>query len=220
MYQSVLQPLLDGSGAHQLPEALRLRARQRLGPERAFHDGHVGEVQRQSFRPQPRLDHGEVGRAALEGGLEPVAQAALEQVHVRQHLRVRGNRHIVRRGFQIEFHRLTQRGRWGGEVKGRQVQQFVDGRRHRRPLGEPIALRQGADLIGADPIDETIEVLPEAGVRPGALRQFEQAVQRLVEEQFRLCQMPQAHLLLTTLEQALGTRDDITDGVGLNGGRR
>ena len=85
---------------------------------------------------------------------------------------------------------------------------------------KPSPSDEGADLVGADPIDEPIEVLPEAGVRPGALRQFEQAVQRLVEEQLRLGQMPQAHLLLTTLEQALRTRDDITDGVGLDGGRR
>ena len=97
----------------------------------------------------------------------------------------------------------------------REIQQFIERCRDGRPLREAIAFGEGAEFVRADAIDEPVEVLFQTGVRPGALRQFQQAVERLVEQQLGLREVPEAHFLLPAIEQALRLRDDVSDGVGL-----
>jgi len=63
-------------------------------------------------------------------------------------------------GLQVALHHLAKRGRRRREIDRRQIEQLVERRRHSRPLGKAVALGEGPNLIGADAIDEPVEMLP------------------------------------------------------------
>ena len=101
---------------HELPDALGLRARQRVRLERALDQRHVGQVERQPFGPEDVLNHRQVLAAALHAFLDEVVQAPLEQLDVGQHPLVQRNRNVVVAGLQVRLDGVLQAPAGAGGV--------------------------------------------------------------------------------------------------------
>jgi hypothetical protein len=174
------QPVLDGRAGHELPDAFGLGARQRIRLERALHEGHVGEVERQPFGAEDVLDHRKVLAAPPEALFDEVVETPLKELHVREDALVQGDWHVVDACVRLDgiFH-FGGRGR--GSKRRRQRQQLVDRRRFVLRFREAVAGGEGADFVGADPVYQTIEVLADARLGAGAVRRLEQDVDCFIE---------------------------------------
>ena len=99
------RPFSSAGAAHELPDALGLRPRQRVRLERALDQRHVGEVERQPFGAEDVLNHRQVLAAALHALLDEVVQPALEQLDVREHPLVQRDRDVVAGRLQVRLDR-------------------------------------------------------------------------------------------------------------------
>ena len=106
-----------------------------------------------------------------------------------------------------------------GGVEGPERQQLVDGRRLGPGFGEAVARGQRLLLEDADPIDQAVEVLADAGVGPGAARRLQQHVEGAVELVLGLLEVADGEFLLALVEMRVGLGDEVDDGIR-NGGRR
>ncbi len=96
-----LQPLLGRRRPHELPRPPRAGLRQRVGLEAALDDRNVGEIERQPFGAEHRLDHRQVLRAARQALVDVVAQPPLEELDIRQDALVLRNGHVVFGGREV-----------------------------------------------------------------------------------------------------------------------
>ena len=108
----------------------------------------------------------------------------------------------------------------GGVKRRRHRQQLVDRRRLVLLFGEPVAVGERLDLVGADPIDQPIEVLANARLGAAAVRRLQQHADRLVELDARALDVTELELPLTGLEMLVGEGDQGEDGIFGRSGRR
>ena len=103
--------------------------------------------------------------------------------------------------LEIRLDRLGQLGRGGRRAeRGGYRQQLVDRRRLVLLLGEPVALGQRPHFIGADAIDQAIEMLADARLGPRAVGRFEQHVDGAIELLLGGVEVPLLELRLARLE--------------------
>ena len=88
----------------------------------------------------------------------------------------------------------------------RQREQLVDRRRLVLLLREPVAVGERLHLVGADPIDQPVEMLADARLGAAAVGRFEQDVHGLVELLPRRFDVPELELALAGLEMLLRER--------------
>jgi hypothetical protein len=84
----LLQAVFEPGALDELPHALRACAREGRVLEGALDDRHVGQVERQPFGLEHFLNHRDVLHRAVQRLAHEVAQAALEQLDVPEHLAV------------------------------------------------------------------------------------------------------------------------------------
>ena len=113
--------------------------------------------------------------------------------------------------------RLRPRALPRGVERRRQRQQFVDRRRLVLLFGEAVAFGERPDLVGADPIDEPVEMLANPRFGSAAVGRLEQDVDGAIEFLTRGIDVPELELALAGLEVAIGFGDERDDGIG---GRR
>ena len=100
-------------------------------------------------------------------------------------------------------------------------QQLVDRRRLGRALAEAVAFGQRERLLGADAIDEAIEVVAEPRVGAGAGGRLEQDRHRAIELAAGLVEVAVGQLTLAGGVVAFGGGDERGDGIRCRaGGRR
>ena len=75
-------------------------------------------------------------------------------------------------------------------------------------FGEAVAFRKGLHLVRADPIDETVEVLADAGLGAAPVARLQQHADRLVEFPFRRAGVAQLEFLLALAEVLIGCGDE------------
>jgi hypothetical protein len=110
-------------------------------------------------------------------------------------------------------------GRRSRLVKRGNGEQFVDRRRFVLLFGEPVALGERRHLVGADPLDEAIEVLPDSRLGAGAIGRFQQYVERSIEFCLGLIEVTVLERALAGFEALGRCGDEFCDGIDL-GGRR
>ena len=197
MYQSRRRPFSRRRAGHELPDALGLGTRQRVRLERALDERHVGEIERQPFGAEDALNHRQVLAAARHAFLDEVVKTALKQLDVRQHPLVERDGDVVDDGLEIRLDRLGQLGRGGRRPERRRLgQQLIDRRRLVLLFREAVALGQRLHFVGADAVDQTIEMLADARLGPRAVGRFEQNVDGAVELHLRRVEMPLLELAL------------------------
>jgi hypothetical protein len=141
-------------------------------------------------------------------------EAPLEQLDVGKHARVEGYWNVVVRRLEIRPHGVFQRRGGGWSAKGgRKGEQFVDGRRLVFLLGKPVARRKGPHFIGADPIDETVEMLADPRFGPAAVGRLQQNVDRAIELLFRRLDVPLFELGLAGFEVPFGGANEREDRI-------
>ena len=209
----VLQAVFDRRRAHELPDALRTGARQRVGLERAFDQRHEGQVERQTLGTEDALDHRQVVAAAVEPFLDETAEPALKQLDVAEHPGVERNGDVVRGQREVGFDggRERRRRRFLG---GRgQVEQRVDGRRLARLLREAIAFGERRDFKRADAIDQPIELLAQPRFGARAARRGQQHIDGAVELDAGAIEVADLQLALAGKIVFLRLVDERLDGV-------
>jgi hypothetical protein len=156
-------------------------------------------------------------------------EPALEQLDVGQDTLIEGNGHVV--GCRVGVDDVFEFGRSGRGAEGRrELQELIDRRRLVFLFRKAVAGGQRTHFVGADAIDQPVEVLADPRLGPCAVRRFEQHVDRAVEFLLRTLEVPLLELRLTGLEMAIGCADQRLDrvirgrsgyeGGGLNDGRR
>ena len=123
-----------------------------------------------------------------------------------------------RRLAEVARDRVLGGGGRRRRIERRNREQLVDRRRLGLLLDESVALRQRHDLVGADALDEVIEVLADACLRARAVWRLQQHVDGEIERRSRLLEMAQAQLALAGGEMALRLGDQVGDWV-VNRGR-
>jgi hypothetical protein len=114
------------------------------------------------------------------------------------------NRDVVRARLEVARDRVLETGRRRGRhERRRHREQLVDRRRLGRLFREAVALGERLDLVGADPVDQTIEVLTNARLGTSAVRGINQQVDRLVEREFGRGDVTGLELLLAGFERPL-----------------
>ena len=182
MYQSRRRPFSTAVPAMNCQTPLALARDSAFGLNALSIERHVRQIERQPFGAEDVLNHRQVLAAALHAFFDEVVQPALEQLDVGEHPLVQRNRDVVAgRSPDRTGHGLCQLAAPWRPERRRQRQQLVDRRRLVLLLGEPVALGQRLDLVGADAIDEPIEVLPDARLGPRAVGRFEQHVDGAIE---------------------------------------
>ena len=163
MYQSWRRPFSMAVPRHELPDALGFGARERIRLERALDERHIRQVERQAFGAEDALNHREVLAAALHAFFDEVVQASLEQLDIRQHPLVERDRNVVSAVLQVRLHGRLEIGRRRQRAKCRgQRKKVVNGGRLVLLLGEPVALSERLHFVGADPVDQAIEMLADS----------------------------------------------------------
>ena len=146
-----------------------------------------------------------VCRSEATTSFNEVVQPPLEQLDVRQNALVQRDRNVVLGLLEVGLDCLFQLFRRGRRAeRRRKSEQLVDRRRLVLFLGETVAGRERANLVGADPIDQTIEVLADARFCARAVRRFEQHVHCAVEFLFGRLDVSLLQLFLAGFEMRLG----------------
>ena len=202
------ETVLDGGAPHELPDTASLCPRQRRGLERAFNQGHVGQIQWQALGPEDVLDHRQVLGASRQAVPKELAQAALEDLHPAQDPVVRGNRDVVGRGLEILGHGLYRGQLRRSGVEGLDGEQLVDGRRLGPSLGEAVPGRQRLLFEDGNLVHQPIEMLAHPDVGVGTLGCLEQHVQGSVELVPGAFEVAKRQLLLAGLEMSIRTREE------------
>jgi hypothetical protein len=148
------------------------------------------------------VDHRQVFRARIKPFGNELPEVALEQLDIPEHLAVERDVDIVAR--KVAGNRVLGRRRRHGRIESGNRQQLVNGGRLGLLFNEAVALRQDRELVGADPLDEPVEMQPDSRLRPGPIRRFQQNLDGEVERGFRLRQVPKGQLPLPIGEMALG----------------
>ena len=214
----LLQAEALAGGGHELPDALRLGAREGAGLERALDEGDVGEVLRDSLGVEDLADAGEVASAPRERLGEPVAQRPLVEVDAGEDLVVQLDLDVVGLGAESllgDAPRLLAR-RGGGE---RKVGDVVDGGRLRKVLAEAVARRQRLELAELDRLQRPLVGLGDARARIGPTRRVQVEIESAVELLAGPVQVAGAALLLPSGQAGVGGSDQPADGIfgGLGG---
>ena len=150
-------------------------------------------------------------RRAVERLGHEIAQAALKQLDVPQHLGVDRNRQIVRRPREVRGDGLLGRERRGRRVASRFIQQLVDDRRFGPRFREPVALAQRDEVQRADAIEQAIELGGEPRVTLGPAGRGEQHVHGVIEMLTGGDQMPRLELGLASGEALFRLSDAVGD---------
>src|SRR5262249_27466158 len=101
----------------------------------------------------------------------------------------------------------------------RQREQLVDGGRLVFLFRKPVAGCERPHFVGADPVDEAVELLADARLGARAVRRLEEHVYRAVEFLFCSLDVPLLELPLARLEVTIRRRDEREDRV-FDGRRR
>ena len=83
--------------------------------------------------------------------------------------------------LEVGLHRLGRGRLRRARFERFNCQQRIDRGRFRLGFREPVARREGRLFEDADAIDEPIEVLAQPGIPAGAVRRFEQGIERPIE---------------------------------------
>ena len=106
------------------------------------------------------------------------------------------------------FRRLqVRRDRLGGlprrkrrRERRRLRQQLVDRGRFVSLLAEAVSLGERRHLVGVDPVDQPVEMLPQTSIGPRTVRRLEQHLDRGIERFPRFVEVPGLQLPLAGLE--------------------
>ena len=106
----VAEPVLRRRSLHELPDALRFHARERVRLEGAFDQRHVRQVERQPLGAQNVLNHRQILTAAAHAFFDVVMKPTLEQLHIRKNTLIEGDGDVVSSRRQVRLHRLFHFG--------------------------------------------------------------------------------------------------------------
>ena len=118
---------------------------------------------------------------------------------------------------EVLFHRFGRLRRRVRPRERRDLQHFVDRRRLVLRFREAVALRQRRHFVRVDAVDEAIEVLAGARVRPRAVRGLQHDVDGTVELDPGAVEVTQLQLALAGLEMLLRRLDQRGDRVRRRG---
>ena len=197
--------------------ALGARLRQRVGLEPALDDRDVRQIERQPLGAEDVLDHRQVFRPAGQALLHVVVEPAVQEFDGGQDLRVLRDGDIVLGGGQVGLDRFFGRCLGGGPREGGNRQDLVDRGGLVLRFREAVALGERSNLVGVDPVDQAIEMLPHPGVGPGAVGRLEEHVDGTVELGAGALEMAEFQLSLAGGEMVLGRRDQRGNGIGSRG---
>ena len=184
-----------------------------FGIEGAFDERNVREIEGKALGPEHVLNHRQIFRAALHALLDEIVEAALEELDVGQDALVERDRDVVAGLLEIRLDRIFEVGTRGRDRRGRHRQQFVDGCRRVLLLGESIANGEGLHLVGADSVDEPVELVADARLRPTAVWRLEEDGNGGVKFLFRRIDVSEFELPLAGLEMTVGDGDKREDRV-------
>ena len=164
---------------------------------------------------------GQVLHAARQAFGQELAQPALEELDIAQHPIVGRDRNVVARSTSRSACTASAVAGLGGVgFKGFDREQRVDGGRLGLGFREAVAGGQRRLLEHADAVDQPIEMLTQARIRAGAVRRFQQRVERAIELGLGALEVPEREFLLAGFKMPVGRSDQDCDGIGRRRWRR